>query len=72
MYEPETEVEEVPPTHEYEPVVPVSVPEVEKPAVRQSSRIRTEPVRYGFPPKLLRISAGKIFSSIVTRLTVVL
>ena len=59
MYEPEAEVLEEPPVHIPEPVVSVGVPVVEKPALRQSSRIRSEPVRCGYPTKVLQITVKK-------------
>jgi len=56
-YEPE--VEEEPPVHVPEPVVPVSTPVQEVPAVRTSGRVRNQPDRYGFPPKVLHITVRK-------------
>ena len=52
-------MEEEPPCHVPEPEVPVSVPVVEKPAFRQSSRVRSEPARYGFQHMELHISVKK-------------
>ena len=46
VHEPEAEVKEEPPIHVPEPVVPVSVPAAEEPAVRQSGRVRNKPDRY--------------------------
>ena len=40
VHEPEAELEEEPLVHVPEPVVPVSVPAAEEPAVRQSGRVR--------------------------------
>ena len=57
----EAGMEEEPPDNAPEPEVLVSVPVVEKPAARQSSRCRTEPVWDGLSPKVLHISVGKGF-----------
>jgi len=56
-YEPE--VEEEPTVHVPEPVAPVSTPFEEEPAVRTSGRVRRQPDRYGFPPKVLHITVRK-------------
>ena len=58
VHEPEAEIEEEPPVFVPEPVVPVSVPAAEKPAMRQSGRVRNKPDWYGFPPQILHISMG--------------
>ena len=58
MYKPEVEVEveKEPSAHIPEPWVPVSVPVIAKPSIRQSSWVRSEPSRYGFPSKVLYVS----------------
>ena len=65
VYELEAKGEKEPPIHVPEPELIVSVPVLEKPAVRQSRW-------YGFSSKVLHISVKLVCSSVVTRLTVVL
>ena len=59
VYEPEAEREEEIPVNVPKLEVLVSVPVVEKPTVKQSSCVKNESARYGFPTKVLHIPVWK-------------